>query len=454
MNGQPPIFLIIDYNLARVADVAHIARYVRQQYDTQTMLIRARPGVREWRICDHVIDLDPLADDFIEAALKLLAPFRERIRAGVAFSDNAVQRGAALLERLNLPTDSAALAAGAFSKRAYREREVRMRDLLEAQSIMIPHCASVTTVDDLRAFAENHPAGFVVKPSCEGNNRGVVVVRKGDSLEAAFAAVEPYLANGAVCEQLIPYGREFSFDGVGETEFITEKVNADGPYPVEVAQILPARLTVTERITLTRAGRLANLIVGQREGPFHNEIKLSDDGCHAAVVEPNRRPAGMKIWTLAQAVFDIDFYGLWVDAAMGEKRHVAVVETSTEAATVMLGVPAEGRYAAPEDGRAEALLHKAILHTAAICGIVPDLIDVLEFAWLSSEARAIPVVPKENSDFAAQVCIAIDAGHADIRRVVHTLRQSWITVLAEETECARAWGERYRDQVARHGHSR
>ncbi|CAE6963695.1 hypothetical protein R75471_06825 [Paraburkholderia domus] len=448
MSGQAPILLIVDYNLTRVSDVANIARHARQQYDTQAMLIRAQPGARDLEICDYAIDLDPLAQNFVETALNRLAPFRERIRAGVVFSDNAVQRGAELLERLNLPTDSAALAAGAFSKRVYREMEVRIRDLMEAQSIMVPHCSSVVTVDDLRAFAEDHPAGFVVKPSCEGNNRGVIVVRKGDSLETAFAMVEPYLANGAVCEQLIPFRREFSFDGIGETEFITEKVNADGPYPVEVAQILPARLTVTERTTLTRAGRLANMIVGQREGPFHNEIKLSDDGRQAAVVEPNRRPAGMKIWTLAQAVFGINFYGLWVDAALGEKRHVAVVETSTEAATVMLGVPVDGRYAPPGHDKAEALLRKAISHAAAICGIAADVIDVLEYTWLATDARSIPVIPKENSDFAAQVCIAIDGGCSDMRRLVQALRQSWIAALGEETERAAARDDRYCDQVA------
>jgi hypothetical protein len=448
MHVQPPILLIVDYNLSRVADVANIARYARQHYDAQTMLIRAEPTARDREICDYVIDLDPLAADFVERALTRLAAVRERIRAGVVFSDNAVQRGAELLERLNLPTDSAVLAAGAFSKRVYREGEVRLRELMSAQSIMVPHCASVTAIEDLRAFAKDHPAGFVVKPSCEGNNRGVVIVRKGDSLEAAFASVEPYLANGAVCEQLIPFRREFSFDGVGDTEFITEKVNADGPYPVEVAQILPARLTVTERITLTRGGRLANLIVGQREGPFHNEIKLSDDGRQAAVVEPNRRPAGMKIWTLAQAVFGIDFYGLWVDAAWGEKNHVAVVETATKAATVMLGVPADGRYPTPRNDKAEALLRKAILQTAVICDIEADAITVLEYAWLATDARSIPLIPKENSDFAAQVCIAIDGGCTDMRRLVQALRQSWIAVLAEEKERAPARGSRHYDQVA------
>lgn len=448
MVEQQPILLIVDYNLTRVADVENMARYARQRYSSHTLLIRARPGLRDREICDHVIDLDPLSDNFVERALILLTPFRERIRAGMVFSDNAVQRGAALLERLNLPTDSAALAAGAFSKRVYREMESRNRDLLEAQSLLVPRCASVMTVGDLRQFSELNPAGFVLKPSCEGNNRGVVVVRKGDSLETAFALVEPYLENGAICEQLIPFRREFSFDGVGETEFVTEKVSTEGRYPVEVAQILPAHLTVIERATLTRAGRLANLLVGQRDGAFHNEIKLSDDGSQAAVVEPNRRPAGMKIWTLAQAVYGIDFYGLWVDAAFGVKRNVAVTQPSTEAATVMLGVPADGSYATPGDEAASALLRNAIARASSLCNLAADAINVLEYSWLSAEARSIPSVPRDNSDFAAQVCISIDRNHADIRRLVHALRHAWIAVLSEEIEHGSARDNRYFAELA------
>ena len=434
MSEHEPALLIVDYNLTRLADVERIARHARSGYGAGTVLIRARPGARDYEIADYVVDLDPLADGFVDTALDRLAPFAGRIRAGVVFSDNAVQQGAALLERLRLPADSAMLAAAAFSKSVYRESESKIRDMLEAQSILVPRSANVTGVDDLRRFAAKHPDGFVLKPACEGNNRGVVVIREGDDLVQAFALVEPYLRNGAIAEQWIPFRREFSFDGVGPLEFITEKVSAEGRYPVEIAQILPARITDIERSTLTRAGRLANVIVGQRDGPFHNEIRLSDDGQRAAVVEPNRRPAGMKIWTLAQAVYGIDFYRQWVDVAFGNRRNVPVDATSTEAATVMLGVPVDGRYVPPTEDDAYDLLREAVRRTEIGCGIASGLIDVLEYAWLSADARDIPAMPLENSDFAAQVCIAIDSGVTDLRHLIRMLREAWLSVLEEAIE--------------------
>ncbi|HGL4257047.1 ATP-grasp domain-containing protein [Burkholderia dolosa] len=430
MRETSPLLLIVDYNLTRVADVAHLARVAKARHDAGAILIRARPGPRDLEICEHVIDLDPLADNFLDAAVAHLAPFRSRLRAGLVFSDNAVQRGAALLERLGLPVDSAALAAGAFSKRAYRIAESQARPLLDAQHIMAPHSAEIASIDDLRRFGEAHPGGFVVKPSCEGNNRGVTVVRPGDSLDAAFALVAPYLDNGAICEELIPYRREYSFDGVGETEFITEKVSATGPYPVEIAQILPARLTVTERATISRAGRLANLLVGQRNGPFHNEIKLSDDGTRAAVVEPNRRPAGMKIWTIAQAVYEYDFYALWVDAAFGITHDVTLAAGATHAATVMLGVPGDGEFTPPDAAIGDELLAQTLARAAARCNLPASALRVLEWGWLSPQTRFIPAIPRENGDFAAQLCIALDHAPTDIRDVVHAVRDAWVEILA------------------------
>lgn len=432
MNGNRPLLLIIDYNLTRVSDVAHIASYARERHGAETILIRSQPTERDRQLCQCVIDLDPLSEDFVEQAMFYLKPWRERLRAGMVFSDNAVQSGAALLERLSLPVDSASLAGNAYSKRDYRVSESRVRELLEAQNVMVPDCVEVFSVDDLRRFAETHPDGFVVKPSCEGNNRGVMVVKAGDSLDTAFAAVEPYLSRGAICETLIPFAREYSFDGVGATEFITEKVSANGRYPVEVAQILPARLTAIERATMTRTGRLANVLVGQQMGPFHNEIKLDDAGRQAAVVEPNRRPAGMKIWTIAQYVYSLDFYGLWVDAAFGVSREPVLSASGRRAATVMLGVPSDGMLKPPTQAEGEVLFDRTLARAAALLGV--DSIRRLEFGWLGDGTRHIPALPRDNADFAAQACFVADSEDLDMRSAVATVRAIWLSVLGEARE--------------------
>ncbi|MBN3769423.1 acetyl-CoA carboxylase biotin carboxylase subunit family protein [Burkholderia sp. Se-20378] len=421
--------LIVDYNLSRVEDVAHLARHARERYGARTVLIRSGPSERDRRICDDVIDLDPLADGFVDAAVAQLAGIAGDLRAGIVFSDNAVQQGAALLERLGLAVDSASLAAGAFSKHAYRVAEHRVRALLEAQRVMVPDYAEVASVDDLRRFAAAHPGGFVVKPSCEGNNRGVVVVRNGDSLEAAFGEVAPYLAGGVICEAFIPFAREFSFDGLGALAFTTEKVSATGRYPVEVAQILPSRLADHEADTLTRAGRLANLLVGQRAGPFHNEIKLSDDGLQAAVVEPNRRPAGMKIWWLARWAYGVDLFHAWIDTVWGVAPPVTLPAPARFAAAVMLGV-AYDRQFSPQDVRAGAdPLGDAIADTVRTLGLRDGALQSQGFEWLHAERRFVHAIARDNADFVALACITLEPGDVDIRDVVATLRASWPVAL-------------------------
>ncbi|MFD6889461.1 acetyl-CoA carboxylase biotin carboxylase subunit family protein [Streptomyces sp. NPDC059957] len=429
MSRPTSRFLIIDYNLSRVDDVRHMSAYAREHHGADVTLIRADPTPVDAEICDEVIDLDPLRADFVEAAERLLGPRREEFRAGVVFSDNAVQSGALLLERLGLRIDSPELAGGAFCKHEYRLSEAAHRKLLAAQRLLVPDFATVDSREGLEAFSRSHPDGFVVKPTKEGNNRGVVVVRPGDSLDAAFAEVGPYVEGGVICEELLPYRREYSFDGLGQLSFVTEKVSATGRYPVEVAQILPARLNHAERSAVERAGRQVNWLVGQYEGPFHNEIRLSDDAGSTAVVEPNRRPAGMKIWSLARWVYGIDLYHRWVDAAFGHTAGPALPEPSCSAATVMLGVKTDRPFAPQDVAPGETPFEDAVAATAAIHRLLPHELSVREFGWVSPARRRLHATARDNADFAAQGCVVLTAADVDMGELVQTLREAWLDAL-------------------------
>ena len=427
MIHAQPILLLVDYNLSRVADVRQMACYAKVRYGAQSLLIRSTPTDVDRAICDGVIDLNPRDDDFVERALVALAPYRARLAGGLVFSDNAVQSGALLLEALGLAVDSGTLAEGAFSKHAYRSLEHRHRDIFGPQGVMVPDCAPIRNLADLTEFAVRHPGGFVVKPSCEGNNRGVVTMRQGDDLAAVLKEVSTYLSDGVICEELIPYRREFSFDGIGSLSFITEKISATGRYPVELGQVLPARITPRERNTISVAGRLANLLVGQRNGPFHNEIKLSDDGHRAAVVEPNRRPAGMKIWTIASLVYQVNLYHLWVDQAFGEEIPRELPQASRQAATVMLGVAEDTDVISAMGADASVLLDHVVL--PSLQSRFPSLrsgdLELHEFCWLPAEARRIHAVPRDNADFIAQVCLTTTRDDIDIRDLASNLQTVW-----------------------------
>ncbi|MFI1838622.1 acetyl-CoA carboxylase biotin carboxylase subunit family protein [Streptomyces olivaceoviridis] len=424
-----PILLIVDYNLSRIDEVRHLRDHARDHHGAAVILVRADPTEADRSIADEVIDLDPLRDDFAEMGERLLGDRRERIKAGIVFSDNAVHSGAELLERLGVPVDASRPAQGAFSKYRYRLAEARVADLLRTQRIMVPAFAEIASLDQLRGFARNHPQGFVVKPAAEGNNRGVVVVRPGDDLTAVFAEVLPYLEGGVICEELIPYRREYSYDGLGSLEFLTEKISAVGRYPVEIAQVLPARVAEHERATLERAGRQANLLVGQCDGPFHNEIKLSDDGLRAAVVEPNRRPGGMKIWSLARWVYGIDLHHRWVDAAFGTASGRPELVPGCSAATVLLGVATDRSFCPDDVLSGTDPFADAVQATAERLGLAEGELTAREFSWLSAERRDLHAIARDNADFAAQGCVVLRGGRTDIRTVVHALREAWSDAL-------------------------
>lgn len=422
--------LIVDYNLSHIDDVASMRWYAHERYGLKTLLIRAAVAPHDYRIADHVLALDPRGVDFVTAGLKALAPFRQQLRGGLVFSDNAVQSGAELLEQLNLPVDNAFLAAGAFSKIRYRQIEAESRSILESQGMFIPDYATIHNAEEIVDFVRRYPKGIVLKPSCEGNNRGVMFLSANSDLQQALQAVKPYLSDGIICEQVIPFHQEYSFDGLGHLSFITEKCSASGRYPVETGQILPAKLSQTEQYLLSRVGKLANLLVGQCHGPFHNEIKINADATQAAVIEPNRRPAGMKIWSLAERVYGLNFYHLWVDQVLGQPLPEQLPASQGLAATIMLGVHHDGYLdLAPElQDEPERLFNKA-LELYYKTSIKHEL-EWFGFTLLPRQSNWVRAIPKDNGDFLAMVCVYSPNAELDILALKTAISDCWKQVIA------------------------
>ena len=424
------VLLIVDYNLSRISDVSHMRDYARKHWGAETWLIRANPQGHDTEISDRVIDADPLDTDFINHVLSQMGKDSTKVTAGIVFSDNAVVSGSKLLERLGLPVDDANLALRAFDKLAYRIAEQRIRPQMNLMGIMLPEFVHIYCLSDLRNFAARQKKGVVIKPACEGNNRGVVTVEPGGDCELAFSQVTPYLEKGVLAETFIRFTREYSYDGLGSLWFVTEKISAKGRYPVEVAQILPARLHEQELLAIRVAGEQVNRLVGQHLGPFHNEIKLSDNGYRTAVVEPNRRPGGMKIWTLAHAVYGVDLYAAWVDSAFVGDVRAVLAPSACSAATVMLGVPCDMTVDVSELGDPQAMVHETLLLAAQALVLNMQDITLMECGWISGESRPVHAIPRDNSDFLAYACVALHNVTADIRDLVDVLRKQWLEVLS------------------------
>jgi biotin carboxylase len=362
-------------------------------------------------------------------ALKALVPLRHQLRGGLVFSDKAVQSGAQLLERLNLQVDNATLAAGAFSKICYRQIEAEHQSILEPQGLFIPAHAIIYNAEELLNFVQRYPDGVVLKPACEGNNRGVVFLDSTANLHQALQEIEPYLSHGIICEQVIPFQQEYSFDGLAHLFFLTEKCSASGRYPVETGQILPARANYNQRLLLSKIGKIANILVGQCHGPFHNEIKISSDGSAAAVVEPNRRPAGMKIWSLAERVYGLNFYHIWVDQVLGKPLPKELPAPQGIAATIMLRASHDGYIDLPveAENEPERLFNKAVALLQQT-GVTHEL-EWFDFILLPRQSNRVRAIPKDNADFLAQVCVYSPNLDMDIVAIKTAISNCWQQVL-------------------------
>lgn len=417
--------IIIDYNLTRRDEVLRLRNYAAERHQMSTVLIRAKPTVQDQLLCDVIIDLEPLSPGFVDEALATLSHWSGIFVAGIVFSDRAMVGGTRLLRQLQLRVDDPQLAVGAFSKAVYRETERQHVALMDAQGIDCTASQRLTDMAQAIAFVRDHPEGTVIKPSCEGNNRGVSVVRNVGEVKKAWEEVLPYLKDGIVAEAFIKHRREYSCDGVGRLMFFTEKLSFKGTYPVELGQLVPARLTPLERATLERGGRLANLFVGQSEGPFHNEIRLSDDGQRAAVVEPNRRPAGMQIWKLAERVFGVSLYACLIDAALGEHHVTQLPPAKGQAAVAMLGVASDTQVNLEQLPPYKVIIDRVLSSTPPA-----PLLEWFEFKWLPQQPRYL-AQPQDNGGFLASACFYTPTGDFDLVTWIDCFRLEWANVITE-----------------------
>jgi hypothetical protein len=423
-------FLIVDYNLSRIEDVRAIKNYVNDQYQMALVLIRPKPGKKDYAIADLVIDLDPLDTHFVNSALIQLKKSTFTITAGLVFSDNAVHQGADLLEALEIYTDSALFARNAFCKFQYREQEQKIRALLEAQQLFVPDYQEIHDSKSLQDFIERNPLGVVIKPKQEGNNRGVIVLRNPDESERnkALAEVDMYMKAGVIAEQLIPYHCEYSFDGIGAHHFITEKFSVRGRYPVEIGQLVPAAISDARTSVIVKAGRLANLIVGQSKGAFHNEILVSDDNSQAAVVEANRRPAGMKIWTLASLVFEQNLYARWVDSVVVPEDQQAPLVANGSAMTIMLP-PVAPMLAGSILNNLDLLIEDLKSEFSERYPAVFEKLEWISYDAIATENKFLHFPPRDNSDFIASLVVRSSLDANQLKPYFDIIRSAWTQVL-------------------------
>lgn len=414
---------IVDYNLTRWADVKLLTDYARSKYKLKSILFRANPAERDYSLADIVINLSPKNPDFINLALLDLKQLNVEIEAILPFSDDGIIAGSQLAEVMGLPSDSSILAERAFSKSAYRNAEREFYQTHKPKNFFLPRSKVIHSIRDLEMFLDECEQ-IILKPTCEGNNRGVILLKKGDPLEIYFKEVVRYLEDGLIAEEVIPFQPEYSVDGLGQLAFCTQKLNESGRYPVECGQIIPAMLSDASIAALLATSKIANSLVGQNLGPFHNEIKHDTKSQISAVVEPNRRPAGMRIWHLAERAYGINFFKLWVDQLITQDISKSLPAPKQLVGIRMLRAPTNGILIFPtEDLDKTQKLVDSI--SSAVALNINQNFSCFDFCWNSQFNQVVTSEPKDNSQFIAQICFATDDLNSDLKLIMDHWIKLW-----------------------------
>jgi hypothetical protein len=226
-----------------------------------------------------------------------------------------------------------------------------------------------------------------LKPAAEGNSRGCININQEKNLNNAWAQVSKYLDGGIVAEELIDSECEYSWDHVAGCSWITEKETTKNQYRAEIQQILPAPLNNTVAKRISDAGIFMSELSGSNQGACHNEIFYIAESNSVMAVEPNLRPAGMRIWDLAAIAFEnFDPWKEWLLWA-ANKRDTTQKQLKQN---YFVGIR-----------MIQALKSGVLEKISAIdpAELSSETVDVVELTWTKKIGDSITPDVKDNSEF-------------------------------------------------------
>lgn len=409
-------FLIVDYNLNRRDEVVRLAEKCHATHGIETVLL-TEPG-KEIRhpLVTNITAESIRSESFIKDCVRALLDKGLHCKAGLVFSDDAVVTGSRILSHMGLRTDSPELAVRAFDKMDYREAEslLDMPPGVARPGYANPACLSGAEMGE--------SAKWVVKPRCEGNNRGVVVVSSADDANAALDAHPQYLEQGFIAETLICGKSEYSVDGVGAVRFITQKLALKGDHPVEIGQIQPAILNAKDEERVLAANEVANRLTGVETGAFHNEVMISSDTGEAFIIEPNRRPGGMRIWDLIGKAYGVDLYDVWIRSAFGKVPPERNIDDYIQSAGfLMLTGP---RGLSVKHGGIEEGLDQLVESVWNSVGVLEPRPIHHDLTFIAEEGFVFPDHPVDGHSFMLSLCFTASP-ETDLKELLYSFYQEW-----------------------------
>ncbi|MHC8331440.1 biotin carboxylase [Pseudomonas sp. LB3P25] len=383
--------VVVGYNGNRVHDIQKLRLLCKTLYNARLILLVDEIQPDDEQVADHVCSTS-LAAEEVAASLELvvgcLNADRWKLIGVLPFSDRGVLLGAALATHFGLPGITPGEARAGLDKQIFRKLEAAADT--SPQDYRPVFSARIESLPELRQKVVELGGKAFIKPACEGASRGCRVIHHPSECDEAWHALKPYREGGIVLEELIQNAREYSWDYVAGSTWVTEKTTTEGAYRAEIQQVVPAPLAADVQVRLAAAGRHMSGLVSLDNGAYHNEVFLRSDGLTSAV-ETNMRPGGMHIWDLARLAFvDFDPWERWVRWAVERKTEHQDPVARGYCGIRLLRAPADGLLRATPD--IESLARKLN-------------IELVEALYAKRVGDSVTALVKDNTSFIGHIVL-------------------------------------------------
>ncbi|MGL4820880.1 MAG: ATP-grasp domain-containing protein, partial [Bacilli bacterium] len=223
--------------------------------------------------------------------------------------------------------------------------KARLRDFCQSHQIAQPNYARVASYEDLAHFF--HTFGkMVLKPTNRQASLGVVKINDANQLQSSWMEVQEIDEGVQLTERgmISSYLAETCVEGtevsievfVRHNEMVwmnvTEKEITPGKYSVELAHVVPARLSVTMLESLKEFILQIVSAFQFENGVLHAEVIVDAQG--PKLIEVAGRPPGDMIFKLIEHAYGFNPYAMYLAMLSKEDTHIPPPEKETVGACI------------------------------------------------------------------------------------------------------------------------
>jgi len=233
----------------------------------------------------------------------------------VALDEFDLENAAAIREHLRLP------GMGLTTVHYFRDK-LAMRAKAREAGVLVPDFAHVLNYDDLRAFMNNVPPPWLLKPRAQASGIGMKKIERSDDLWPWLDQLGDNQSN-YLLEQFIP-GCVYHVDGVvSEKDVVFAEAHGYGTPPLDVSHhggVFTTRTLPRDSADATTLKEIhAKLVegLGLVRGVTHTEFLRANADQRFYFLEIAARIGGAYISNLVQAATGINLWREWAHLEVG-----------------------------------------------------------------------------------------------------------------------------------------